>query len=76
MKTKTELKTIHDLPKSMKEMYDIRDGIDCINSPCFVSLKTKDYSIATNGITHTIYVEESVVITLWNKVENMHITIL
>ena len=38
METKTELKTIHDLPEKMKEMYDITDSHECIGDPATKTL--------------------------------------
>ena len=76
MKTKTELKTIHDLPESMKEMYYITDDYECIAQPCFINLKDKDYTIESNGVTHTINVQGLLLIVLWDRSKIMTLQIL
>ena len=70
------MKTIHDLPESMKEMYDITDSHECIGEPCFISLKDKDYTIESNGTTHTIKIKNLIIICLWDKVKLMTVQIL
>ena len=76
METKTELKTIHDLPESMKEMYDITDSHECIGDPCFINLKDKNYTIESNEVTHTINVQGLLLIVLWDRSKIMTLQIL
>ena len=76
METKTELKTIHDLPEKMKSMYGIFYEREAITSPFFIGLTDNDYVIEDNGVTHTIRIIDKCVITLWNEVNHIHITIL
>jgi hypothetical protein len=76
METKTELKTIHDLPEKMKSMYDITDSHECIGDPCFINLEDKNYTIESNGVTHTIKVQGLLLIVLWNASKIMTVQIL
>lgn len=76
METKIELKTIHDLPESMKEMYDITDSHECIGDPCFINLKGRNYTIESNGVTHTINVQGLLLIVLWDNSKIMTVQIL
>lgn len=71
-----ELKTIHDLPKEIKEMYEITDEHESINKPVFIGLLGKEYTITNNGTTYRIERSNKCIIHLWVEKTYIHITVL
>ena len=71
-----QLKTIHDLPKEMREMYGITAEHESINNPIFIGLSGKSYTMMINDTTCRIERENKCIIHLWVKTNHIHITVL
>lgn len=76
METKTELKTIHDLPQEIKDVYSIKEDSDSIGSPSFVGFQGMEYLIEKGESTYEITIPNKCVINIWINVKHLHITIL
>ncbi len=74
METKIELKTIHDLPQEIKNMYGIMDDLQNITRPTFVNIDG-NYNIEEHPHTYWIRIHKKAMITIYKEFVSMQITI-
>lgn len=74
MEATTEIKTIHDLPQEIKDMYGIMEDLQSITRPTFVNVDG-NYNIEEHPHTYWIKIHKKAHITIYKEFVSMQITI-